>query len=67
VKSAKLTCSVAGTMQELSCTEFPFEFTVPVADNADSFQCEVEAVAANGTVAKSGVIKLLLNSSPIQR
>ncbi|WP_068768463.1 PA14 domain-containing protein [Termitidicoccus mucosus] len=37
-----------GKTAQLECSEFPFEFTVPVSDAAKDFRCTIEAVTPKG-------------------
>ena len=60
VKSVKLTCTFGGQTQELNCAEFPFEFTVPVADGVEKFLCKLAATTPAGTLAESEAIELNL-------
>jgi hypothetical protein len=63
VRSAKLIYRESGSSREVACPEFPYEFTVPVADAVGEFHCEVEAVTANGNLLRSGPIILPLRNS----
>ncbi len=59
VKKTKLIYTIEGKSQEAVCTEFPYEFTVPVLDSAKTFSCIVEAETPSGTAIKSE--QLVLN------
>ena len=59
VKQATLTCTVGGGRGKETCAQYPFEFTVPIPDDAPSFQCTIEAETNKGTL-KSEAITLPL-------
>ena len=66
VRRAKLIYQDSGASRELTCSEFPFEFTVPVSDTTAEFRCEVEAVTAKDSVVRSEPIILPLRNSANQ-
>lgn len=51
VKSAKLRATASGQTIEAVCDRYPFEFTVPVEDNAADFRFTVEAETTSGAAA----------------
>lgn len=50
VKKATLTWTVAGRTERQECTQYPFEFTIPVPDATPSFRGSVTAETAAGAV-----------------
>lgn len=58
LKQAKLNYSVGDRWQSQTDDEYPFEFTVPLDAEVDSFDFYIEGLKLNGAVQRSEIIKL---------
>lgn len=64
LQKATLRWTVAGQTSEKECDSFPFEFTIPVPDDAPDFTCIIEATTPEGA-QRSPEIRLQLGTASI--